>query len=1074
MVHSNLVEASPAEEVQCQKLCQQHSNKALDMFCKTDQIPICKECALHEHRNHKKVYAQITAVPDTSSLLQDILKAAKIKEFLSLKRHLSEEYRECFEDLLDEHDVPYVTEKMMESFGGEGALRITLHFLNSTKPLLICQEKMKVLLKERFEHVTEGIAHPGKQTYLAEIYTDLCIIEGMFSEVNNEHEVRPTEKQTIQETSMSLHDMFKSTDQNKRVKTVLTMGNAGIGKTVLVQKFILDWADGKTNQDVHFVLPVPFRDLNRKEEDCSLLQLLHDFFPVLKQLNSIEHDNIKILFILDGLDECRFPLNFQSTKRCSDIRKAISVAALLENVIQGNLLPSAQIWITSRPAAISQIPPEYVHLVTEVRGFNNDQKEKYFQMKFRDQKVAKKIVSHIKSSRSLHIMCHKPIFCWISATVLSENKVDGDQGKLPKTQTEMYTHFVLIQSCVKNQKYHGTKNKNTKELSDEDQKMILKLGRLSFKQLERGNLIFYEKDLQECGIDIAAASEYSALCTAVFREEFGMYSQRVFCFVHASVQEYLAAVYVLCSYINNGIDVFSQARDVKLFDILKTAVTKALRSKNGQFDLFIRFLLGLSLESNQQLLNGLLKRTQISSWSIQEIIKYIKEKIREEKSAERAINLFHCLNELNDNSLVGAMQTCLKSGTLSDRAFKPNQCSALAFVLLMSEEGLEQFDLREYNTSQSGRQRLLPVIRASKKAILSGCQLQAKDCETVASGLRMTNSSLRDLDLSCNNLTDDGLNYLSAGLQSPYCQLRKLRLRGCKLTHKGCAHLAQCPVKLTDLDLSDNDIQDAGVMALSLALRNPQCQLQTLGLSGCQVTEQGCSSLASALSSNPSRLRKLDLSYNHLGETGVRLFSKFTQEKLNFEFGGKLRMKPGLRKYSCQLSLDMNTANRFLILSDDKRKIIRTDQKQPYPDHPERFQLSPQVMCREGLSKQRFYWEVEWTGNGVHVGLTYKGISRDASGWGSVIGLNDKSWSIECSEKQCVVRHNKASVTIPPLHPSRRLGLYLDWPAGTLSIYRIYAYTGVLLHTIQSRFSEPLYPVFGLNFQNSEVSLCVL
>ncbi|XP_060749060.1 NLR family CARD domain-containing protein 3-like isoform X2 [Tachysurus vachellii] len=532
------------------------------------------------------------------------------------------------------------------------------------------QKKFKLNLMKKFQCLNGVIINLGTQTLLNEIYTELYITEGDSGEVNNEHEVRQIEaasrRRTTEETPIKCNDIFKplseqdkpirtvltntsskqvkpirtvltntsskqdkpirtvltntSSKQDKPIRTVLTKGVAGIGKTVSVQKFILDWAEGKVNQDVHLIFPLPFRELNlMKDQKLSLMELLHVFFKETKEteMSSLE----KVLFIFDGLDECRVPLDFQNTVRVCDVTESASVSVLLINLIKGNLLPSALIWITSRPAAADQIPSECVDRVTEVRGFNDPQKEEYFRKRISDQSLANNIITHLKSLRSLYIMCHIPVFCWISATVLERMLGEAESGEIPKTLTQMYTHFLIIQTNFIREKY------SKKQESDEE--MLFKLGQLAFQQLMKGNLIFYDEDLRECGIDVTEAAVYSGVCTQIFREEFGLHHSKVYCFVHLSIQEHLAALYVHLTFMKEKRNVLKQNQHSNrwmkantISDVHKSAVDQTLESETGHLDLFLRFILGLSLESNQKLLHALVTQTGRSSQSIKKTVQY--------------------------------------------------------------------------------------------------------------------------------------------------------------------------------------------------------------------------------------------------------------------------------------------------------------------------------------------------------------------------------------------------------------------------------------------------------------------
>ncbi|ROL55323.1 NLR family CARD domain-containing protein 3 [Anabarilius grahami] len=908
------------------------------------------------HRNHKNFKDNLLGIfQDLESKIITFLK----KELEKFKKILQNENTQNFVKDFNENRCSIKV----------AVLDLTLHYLREMKQDeaadaledgLFFIHQLQCGLKKKYQRVFEGMAKHGDSILLNNIYTDLYITQGGSEQVNTEHEVRQIEvssrRHESQEIQVKCTNLFEAPEQDEEIRTVLTKGVAGIGKSVSVQKFVLDWAEGKENQDISFIFPLPFREMNLKEkEKLSLMDLITNFFPETEGLNLTRRNQFKVLFILDGLDECRLPLKFDCNETWRDVSSPASLDVLLTNLMKGNLLPSALIWITTRPAAASKIPPDCIDRLTEIRGFSDAQKEEYFKKRFTDQNQANTIIDHVKKSKSLFIMCHIPVFCWISATVLQnilEEKINNDvkinqadeisktqqesnTEDTPKTLTQMYTHFLSFQIQQSRRKYDGEYAADVSW----DKDAIRSLGKLAFHQLERNNVIFYDTDLEACGIDVYKASVYSGMCTQIFKEETGITIGTMYCFVHLSIQEFIAALYAHLFLDINKKSVFVHEsteqgnKNETMIDFLKTAVDKALESDSGHLDLFLRFLLGLSVQSNRRLLRGLLTQQDENDQSNKEIVQYVKQKLEDNLSAERSINLFYCLNELNDLTLVKEIQTHLSKGSLSSGDLSPAQWSALVFVLLTSEKELEEFELQKFRKSDECLIRLSTVIKTSRRALVGGGLRSvfyrfafpvlsksycSGSCGTAVDSLSVSSppsppprcAGWLELTLGAGRVSNCGvlfgipirrslLMYVERGRLKgnisvtyvggngdihPVATVRcnaDSRLNDCNLTDKSCSALAAVLTSdnnLKELNMNNNNLQDSGVKLLCTGLKNLKCELEILRLSNCSVTEDGYKVLASALRSNPSHLIELDLTGNDPGQSGVKELSDLLQD----------------------------------------------------------------------------------------------------------------------------------------------------------------------------------------------------
>ncbi|RVE60743.1 hypothetical protein OJAV_G00184130 [Oryzias javanicus] len=605
--------------------------------------------------------------------------------------------------------------------------------------ILESKKILKKAMKNEFAETSEGNGdHPS---YLNSIFTQLHIITGESQKPEQEHEYRllkaKRRKRSKSECCADLKDIFKLLPgQEKPNRTILMKGVSGIGKSFAVQKFILDWAEEQENQDFDFIFILAFRKLNLSRGEKSFLDFLTEFHPAMPHLNDlVGFDQTKILVILDGFDESRLQLDFDNSRTITSIRERTSVENLLVNLIKANILPNANIWITSRPAAANQIPTKCVDIVMEIKGFNDAQKVEYFKKRLHpDLSLAERVISHIQSSQTLDMMCQIPIFCWISVILFQEVFRGDEDAETPKTLTEMMAHFLFVQTKRQSRKYEKSETSKEKLLKTH-RDFLLKLGKLAFVQLQENKLIFYEEDLKQCGIDIEEASVYSGFCDTVLRNEEVFFQRKIFFFVHLTIQEFFASLYVYeCLATNTTGDLTSflgLKEEHSLLDLLKKTVDKVLEKKYVHLDFFMRFLLGLMVESNKRVLNGLLTPLDPKQETDKKILTYLKSIRRKTLSPDSCINIFQTMVEMRDHKVKDEIEEYLQLSDHSETELTPLHC----FMLMVSKNELEELNLKSYKTSEESRRRLIPAVRSSKRAVL--------DLKTIPKTLHLSEGNRR-------------------------------------------------------------------------------------------------------------------------------------------------------------------------------------------------------------------------------------------------------------------------------------------------------------------------------------------
>ncbi|XP_041070434.1 NACHT, LRR and PYD domains-containing protein 3-like isoform X2 [Carcharodon carcharias] len=790
------------------------------------------------------------------------------------------------------------------------------------------QQKHKEILRVQTETLrvnTILIKEKVKIFQLIDRYAELTIISNVRDRTLVEHELLARgrdheewrEKHLRRELEKIRTDqLFQSSFSLRKSKSgssAAVSGVPGIGKTTMVQKIVYDWATGKIYPDFQFVFSFKFRDLNNINSRINLRNLILDQYPYFgKVLGELWKNPEGLLFIFDGLDEFKDRIDFADNRRntepqfmCTDPECWCEVSDIVYSLIQHKLLPGCSVLVTSRPTALHLLEKAEISVWAEILGFVGDERKEYFNKYFEDQAVAAAVFKHVEENEILYTMCYNPSYCWILGLSLGPffTQRDRKQQQVPKTITQLYSYYIY--NILKN---HGREIESPRDV-------FLKLGEMAFTGVSEKKIVFRNGDLIKYNLQ---PSQFLSGFLMELLERDDSIQSVVYTFPHLTIQEFVAA---LAQFLTP---------DPK--DIQKL-LSEADSEEDGRFEIFLRFVAGLSSPQSarplEEFLSPFLHQTTCR------VIDWVKEKVKgqigntaTETGKRNLLNTFHYLFESQNKALAQATVGSVETLAFSGLRLTPIDCAVLSHVLGFCDT-IKHLDLNQCYIQCEGLQRLENVLYKCQKLRLSennlgdsgvkllsaalrnpGCKIQelnlqnnnltdscAKDLASVIS----TNQSLTDLDLENNRLGDAGVKLLSVALRNLGCKIQRLSLGYNTLTDSCAEDLASVfNHSLTDLNLAGNKLGDSGVKRLSVALRGSDCKIQKLHLRDTCLSDSCTEDLASALSTNRS-LTDLDLRFNRFTDRSVPALRRLilTCRTLNvidlcgnrFSFNGKNQLE---------------------------------------------------------------------------------------------------------------------------------------------------------------------------------------
>ncbi|XP_041036626.1 NACHT, LRR and PYD domains-containing protein 12-like isoform X3 [Carcharodon carcharias] len=676
--------------------------------------------------------------------------------------------------------------------------------------------------------------------------------------------------------------------QSNSGSSAAVSGVPGIGKTTMVQKIVYDWATGKIYPDFQFVFSFKFRELNSINSRINLSILILDQYPYFGNVLGELWKNPKgLLFIFDGLDEFKDRIDFADNRRntepqfmCTGPECWCEVSDIVYSLIQHKLLPGCSVLVTSRPTALHLLEKAEISVWAEILGFVGEERKEYFNKYFEDQTVAAAVFKHVEENEILYTMCYNPSYCWILGLSLGPffTQRNRKQQQVPKTVTQLYSYYIY--NILKN---HGREIENSRDV-------LLKLGEMAFTGVSEKKIVFGNEDLTM--YNLQPSQFLSGFMMELLERELSIHNV-VYTFLHLTIQEFVAAL--------------TQFLTPEPGDIHKL-LSEADSEEDRRFEIFLRFVAGLSSPQSAWPLKEFLG--PFSQQTTHRVIDWVKSKVEgqignkaSEAGKRNLLNTFHYLFESQNKALAQATVGSVEILTFSNLALTPIDCVVLSHVIGLSDT-IKHLDLQNCYIQYEGLQRLELVLHKCRVLRLRSNNLGDSEMKLLLAALKNPDSKLEELgleensftdssaddlafglsknrllthlNLSNNKLGDSGLKLLSVVLRNPDCKIQKLGLADVILTASSAEALGSIlntNQSLIELNLSSNKLGDSGVKQLSAALRNPDCKIQKLVLMDVSLTSSCAEDLASTLSANPV-LTALNLSYNKLGDSGVKLLSE--------------------------------------------------------------------------------------------------------------------------------------------------------------------------------------------------------